>query len=291
MARTLTASGWYRVVRRFEPRLRYTEDDPHARKRTALFVDVETTGLDRSSDGIVEFAAVPFRYGVDDGKIYDVGEELSFLEDPGRPIPDPISELTGITDDMVRGKRIDDASVATLLDEASLVVAHNASFDRPFIEKRLPRFAEKPWACSCKEVPWREHGCSGTKLEYILLTMAGEFFDAHRAVDDCRVGIHVLASRGPTGALPFAQLLASARRSTYRIWATGSPFESKDRLKASGYRWNDGNDGRPRAWYTDVTESDVDRERTWLDENVYGGSSESCVVSRLTAFERYSARG
>src|SRR5690606_22350588 len=156
---------------------------------------------------------------------------LSFLEDPGYPIPEAVSELTGITDEMVRGKRIDDASVEAMLGDVSLVVAHNASFDRPFVERRLPGFAAKPWACSCREVPWREHGCSGSKLEYILLTMAGEFYDAHRAADDCLVGIHVLASRGPTGELPFAQLLESARRTTFRVWAVGSPFSSKDRLK------------------------------------------------------------
>ena len=76
--------------------------------------------------------------------IYDVGDGVSFLEDPHCPIPDAITELTGITEEMVRGKRIDDARVAALLAEASLIVAHNASFDRPFIERRLPAFAAKP---------------------------------------------------------------------------------------------------------------------------------------------------
>ena len=251
-------------------------------------MDVETTGLDRASDAIIEFAAVPFRYGVEDGEIYDVGEALSFLEDPGCPIPDSVSELTGITDDMVRGKRIDDARVDALLDDASLIVAHNASFDRPFLERRLPGFAIKPWACSCKEVPWREHGCSGLKLEYILLTIAGEFYDAHRAVDDCLVGIHVLASRGPTGELPFAQLLSSARRSTYRVWAVGSPFECKDRLKARRYRWSDGSNGRPRSWFTEVPEAELQREVAWLRESVYGDGADSFVVERVTAVERYS---
>jgi DNA polymerase-3 subunit epsilon len=290
IARTLTASGWYRVTRRFQRRFQYAEADG-TEKRTALFIDVETTGLDRASDAIIEFAAVPFRYGVDDGEIYDVGEGLSFLEDPGCPIPESVTELTGITEEMVRGKRIDDALVEALLSDASLIVAHNASFDRPFIERRLPAFAAKPWACSCIEVPWREHGCSGTKLEYILLKVAGEFYDAHRAVDDCLVGIHVLASRGPTGELPFAQLLASARRSTCRIWAIASPFGCKDILRARRYRWNDGNDGRPRAWYTDVSESDLERELAWLGENVYSGCADSCVVDRLSAVERYSLRG
>ena len=290
IARTLTASGWYRVVRRFQPRLQYAEADT-AEKRTALFVDVETTGLDPMTDAIIEFGAVPFRYGVEDGEIYDVGDGLSFLEDPGCPIPEAISELTGITEEMVRGKRIDDARVEALLAEASLIVAHNASFDRRFLERRLPAFSAKPWACSRDEVPWQEHGCSGKKLEYILLRIAGEFYDGHRAVDDCRVGIHVLASRGPAGELPFAQLLASARRSTCRVWAVASPFECKDRLKARRYRWNDGSDGRPKAWFTDVPESDLERELAWLEEMVYAGCSESSIVNRLTAFERYSVRG
>ena len=41
-----------------------------------------------------------------------------------------------------------------------------------------------------------------------------------------------------------------------------------------------------KAWYTDVTEPDLERELAWLEESVYGGSSESCIVERLTAFER-----
>jgi DNA polymerase III subunit epsilon len=290
IARTLTASGWYRVVRRFQPRFQYAEADDAA-KKTALFVDVETTGLDHASDAIIEFAAVPFRYGVEDGEIYDVGEGLSFLEDPGCPIPEAITELTGITEEMVRGRRINDACVEALLDEASLIIAHNALFDRRFVERRLPAFSAKPWACSRDEVQWHEHGCSGTKLEYILLNIAGEFYDGHRAVDDCRVGIHVLASRGPTGALPFAQLLTSARRSTCRIWAVGSPFESKDQLKARRYRWHDGSDGRPRAWYTDVSEPEVESELGWLEETVYAGRPHHCPIDRLTAMERYSVRG
>jgi DNA polymerase-3 subunit epsilon len=294
-ARTLTASGWYRVARRFVPRARYAPDDGAA-TRTALFVDVETTGRDPGADAVIELAAVPFRYG-DDGTIHDVGEPLAFLEDPGRPIPEEVTELTGITDEMVRGARIDDARVSALAESASLVIAHSARFDRPFVERRLPIFATRPWACSCEEVPWEAHGVSGRKLEYILLTLCGEFHDAHRALADCQVGIHVLAQRSSSGILPFAQLLAAAQRPTLRVWAVGSPYEAKDALKARGYRWSDGTLGRLRSWYRDLPdEGAAAAERAWLEASVYAdairaGRAPGHRVQVITAVDRYSARG
>ena len=39
-----------------------------------------------------------------------------------------------------------------------LVIAHNAAFDRPFLERRLPIFAEKHWACSRFDVDWKASG-------------------------------------------------------------------------------------------------------------------------------------
>ena len=45
-------------------------------------------------------------------------------------------------------------------------------------------------------------------------------------------------------------LLATARRPTVRLWAEGSPFETKDLLKARSYRWSQ----RRRSWYVDLDE-------------------------------------
>ncbi|HEY5062232.1 MAG TPA: exonuclease domain-containing protein, partial [Gemmatimonadaceae bacterium] len=128
IARTLTASGWYRVVRRFSRRARYAAPCANATQR-ALFVDVETTGLDANGDHIIELAAVPFSYAAD-GTVYELGEPVSFLEDPGVAIPAEVTHITGIDDEMVRGQRIDDAAVNALLADCALVVAHNAAFDR-----------------------------------------------------------------------------------------------------------------------------------------------------------------
>jgi DNA polymerase III subunit epsilon len=78
---------------------------------------------------------------------------LSALEDPGRPIPPESTAIHGITDDMVKGQRFDDAAVASLLDGVALVIAHNATFDRPFLEARFPLFEHLHWGCSIRDIP------------------------------------------------------------------------------------------------------------------------------------------
>src|SRR5260370_35421519 len=100
-----------------------------------------------------------------------------WFEDPGLSIPPEITTITGVTDEMVAGHHIDERAVNDLLNRVVLVIAHNADFDRRFLEalaqplpgtgrfalralleharlptwrlwKRVPLFAEKHWACS-----------------------------------------------------------------------------------------------------------------------------------------------
>ena len=288
MARTLTTSGHYRVVRRFRPRERY-HDDPSCRKKVAIFLDVETTGLDHRCDAIIELACIPFEYCPDTGRVFTLGQPLAWLEDPGCPIPEEITHLTGLTDDDVRGRRIDDARVTGLLGDVSLVIAHNAGFDRKFVEKRIPAFVDKPWACSMAEVPWSRLGCRSHKLDFVLFHACAEFFEGHRAVDDCHVGIHVLATRACTNEIPMLLLLQSARTPTVRIWARNAPIELKDRLKARRYQWKPGAARGEGCWYLDVPEPKADAECAWLREHIYAGQP-GWQCERYTAARRYSAR-
>jgi DNA polymerase-3 subunit epsilon len=85
-------------------------------------------------------------------------------------------------------------------------------------------------------------------------------------------------------------LLDNARKPTYRIWSEGAPYDLKDHLKARGYRWSDGSDGRPKAWYIDIDEENHEAELKWLDDKVYQGSHAKPLVKRISAFERYSQR-
>lgn len=289
MAKTLTASGLYRVLRRFTPRDRYSEPDGEPQMR-GLYVDVETTGKNHATDAIIEFCGLPFTYGARNGRVYDVGEPIAYFEDPDRPIPETVVDLTGITNEMVRGHRIDDSAVNAALESVNLVIAHNAGFDRPFLEHRLDGFSRKPWACSMGEVPWDRSGCRSKALDYILLHHCAEFFDGHRAEADCRVGVHLLATPMVCGTIPLACLLESARKGVTRLWAHSSPIALKDMLKDRGYRWHAGTRARPKSWYVDVAPDNVDAECAWLTEHIFAGQPRDFPRNSLSARTRYSTR-
>jgi DNA polymerase-3 subunit epsilon len=111
-------------------------------------VDVETTGTNPDRDKIIELAICLFEYDRQTGRIYKVLGSWAWLEDPRFSIPPEITKITGITDEIVAGHRIDDRAVNDVPGRVVLVIAHNADFDRPFLKKRLPAFATKHWACS-----------------------------------------------------------------------------------------------------------------------------------------------
>jgi DNA polymerase-3 subunit epsilon len=119
---------------------------------------------------------------------------------------------------------------------------------------------------------------------------SGFFYDGHRAAIDCRAAIELLSKPLPrSGKLALQALLEEARKSTRRVWAEGSPFDFKDILKARGYRWNDGANGKPRSWYRDVHEDDLEGELSYLRKEIYQRDVDIPIV-KISAFDRFSER-
>ncbi len=286
-ARRLEEEGDYRILRKLVPRpivARSESRYPHL----AVLVDTETTGLQYARDEVIEIGAVAFTYE-DNGRIGDVVGVYSGLRQPSSPIPPEITRLTGITDTMVAGKAIDMAALNALIEPADLIIAHNAGFDRPFCEKLSPAFVPKAWACSVTEIRWADLGFEGNKLGY-LVGQSGLFHEGHRATDDCHALLEVLARpAGEGGAPPFAELLQSSARCRIRIFAENAPFDMKDHLKARGYRWSDGSDGRPKAWWIEIDEDLYDDELRYLRAEIYRWSEAEPPAVRLTAHDRFRA--
>jgi DNA polymerase-3 subunit epsilon len=286
MADTLVRSGEYRVLRRLLPREIVPANGQVG--KTGVILDVETTGLDQQKDEIIELGMVKFDY-LPDGRIGGVRDIFTSFNEPSGSIPAEVTALTAITDEMVSGQRIDEAAVSAFVTDAVIVIAHNAAFDRKFAERYWPIFERKSWGCSATEIEWRKHGFEGSRLGY-LLNGAGFFHHAHRAVDDCHALLEILALELPTaGALALAVLLEQARKKTMRVWAEQSPFDLKDTLKRRGYKWSDGSDGRPRSWYIDVGESQLEDEITFLKKEIYLREVEPRLQT-LTALSRFSVR-
>jgi DNA polymerase-3 subunit epsilon len=252
----------YRVQRRLVPVTHFYEADPRASGRIGVAIDVETTGLDRDADRIIELAVQRFRFD-DRGRIIQVGLPRVWREDPGIPIDPKITKLTGLAAEDVAGQLIDDAMAVDILSSADIIVAHNAAFDRPFVDRRLPVIAGKPWACSMAELDWLELGFEGRALAH-LVSQCGWFYEGHRAENDILALLYLLSHGLPDGETILAKLIACSERPTYRVNAIDAPFDAKDRLKSRGYRW----DAALRFWWKSIGEQESDAERSWLLSDV-----------------------
>lgn len=287
MVKRLKESGRYRILQRLDPPPIVANADELAFPRLGVVVDTETTGLSAAQEEIIEIGAVAFRYA-DDGSIGDVCATFGALQEPSKPIPADITRITGITDEMVAGQMIPRAKLDALISKADIIIAHNAGFDRPFLERFSPVFDNKPWACSVKEIDWTARGFEGTKLGY-LIGQSGYFHNGHRAEDDCQALLAVL--KGQSGkTTPFAELLKASQQSRLRIYAENSPFEMKDKLKERRYRWSDGTDGRPKSWWTEVGEEELDAELEYLRTEIYNWRDAEPLIQKLTAVDRYKER-
>ena len=284
MARVLEESGNYRILRKLAPRPIAAVRRPEF-SRLGVILDTETTGLNHRSEEIIEIGAVAFTFD-EDGAVGDVVGVYGGLQQPSRPIPAEITRLTGITDAMVEGQVIDIRALSELIEPADLIIAHNAGFDRPFCEAFSKIFANKAWACSVSEIDWSARGFEGTKLGY-LVGQAGYFHEGHRAVDDCHALLEILDRAQVDGERPFAELYRASQRSRIRIFAEHSPFEMKDHLKARGYRWSDGSDGRLKSWWIEIGEEDLPEELSYLRSEIYRWTEADPPILRLTAFDRF----
>jgi DNA polymerase-3 subunit epsilon len=290
MADKLSAHPDFKVKRRLVPVLDFGPGSGGPTKRV-LILDTETTGLDWRAEKIIELAMLAVDVDLQTGQPVGVLEVYEDFEDPGRPIPVEIVKLTGITTQDVKGQKLNEAKIIDMVERADLIVAHNAGFDRPFVENRFEVFEHKAWACSFAGINWKAQGLGSAKLEF-LCSELGWFYDAHRAQVDCHALLRVLSSplkpqpeETPTTGLQ--QLFKSAEQARTVVKAFGSPFETKDKLKARGYRW----DAEAKVWFTAVKSADaLEAEAEWLKSQVYGGRSAKIGLETQDARVQFSCR-
>jgi DNA polymerase-3 subunit epsilon len=286
LADRLERDGNHRVLRRLKIPSGPTGLGAGGKTLVGVAIDVETTGLDATSDRIIELAMRRFLFD-ESGRIVKVDDARSWREDPGEPLSEEIIRLTGLTDADLCGAEIDEAAATRLLNSADLVIAHNAAFDRKFVERRLPFAAGLAWCCSCVEVDWAAAGFDGRALGW-LVAQSGWFYDGHRAENDVDAVIGLLFHELPDGRTVLADLLESSRCPSALIEAIGADFQVKDALRARGYRWNP----NQKVWWKEVGPADVVAEEFWLARNVYGPGCRARTLGprmrELTARDRYA---
>ena len=153
-----------------------------------IAIDVETTGISPEKERMIEIGA--FRP--------ETGEVFRTLIQPGRPLPEKITELTGITDDMLHDAPEEAEAIGALLEFMqgdTILLGHNISFDHSFLVQAIRRcgFAEprfygidtlKLSRVLCPELP-------NKKLETMVEHFGLINERAHRAFEDAKVTVEL----------------------------------------------------------------------------------------------------
>lgn len=229
-----------------------------------LVLDVETTGIDANEDSIIEVGLLEF--GLPEGE--DQPHILNLygaLEDPGRPLSPEIQKITGLKDEILQGHHIAWDYVRGLMERASVIVAHNAAFDRSFMEKRPElQGLSCHWACSMKHIDWEAKGFRTRALNYLAADHGFLNPFAHRALFDCATTFRLVAPH-------LQELVQRSYLKEVRVLATSAPFETKDKLRENRYRW----DNQKRLWFKDILEDGLDAERAFLQKEIYPAGRDS----------------
>ncbi len=168
---------------------------------TFVALDIETTGLDPQKDAIIEIGAVRFN-----GR--RVEQEWSTLINPGRRIPPFITQLTGITNEMVAHAPPLQAVLADLKDFVGNVpiMGHNVSFDLSFL-RRKGAFQLNDKIDTYEMAAVLLPGAERYNLGALAQTLAVPLPATHRALDDAFVThgiymrLHEIALDLPIGLL------------------------------------------------------------------------------------------
>jgi DNA polymerase-3 subunit epsilon len=207
------------------------------RLRKLVILDTETTGIDNAAE-LIELAFCVCTYDVRTRTVLSIDCCFDAFSKPEKELSQEVSELTHITNDMLPKQKLSYDDFKEYLPEKCLVVAHNASFDRRILERTYPYvLADLHWADSMTEIDWRKKGFNGKGLE-LLLTQAGYWYEAHRAINDVLALLWLIIS---TGTL--AELCNNASKVSLEVRLSVS-YAEKDQVKELGFRWH----GDDKTW-------------------------------------------
>ena len=259
----------------------------------ATIIDLETTGLDASTDKIIEIGMLSFSFTCEEG-ILEFIDSYNGLNDPGQSISAEITAITKITNEQLRGLAIDWESVSKLLEKSDYILCHNSNFDRKFLERQTPLtiqtlICSMPFGCTMQDINWSVKGYRTRKLKDLNLQLGFEF-DGHRAINDCWATLNLL--REVDGSL--AELMGNVAKNKTLLCATGATYAYRDLLKLKNFQWSDGLKGTiPKCWFIYAGDDELSEIKKWLDDTIYrinGKSNQIPQRGNITAVDRYSVR-
>lgn len=185
----------------------------------------------------------------------------SSLSEPTIPVPAEVTAITGLNNELLAGQQINWQVVRGYLSKAAVVIAHNMDFDRAFLQRRPEvQDLDLHWACSVRHIDWQSKGFTARRLTHLAADHGFINPFPHRALFDCATTFRVMAPH-------LQELVNRSYERQILIRAVGAAFETKDKLKARGYRWN----AKAYVWEKQIFESGLTEERSFLTSDIYSG--------------------
>ena len=230
----------------------------------AVIIDVETTGLNHEKDEIIQIAVRPFFVNPSTGEVSGIKKPVAFLQQPTGPLPAVITDITGFQDEDLQGHKIPWEKISKILNYCQFIIAHNASFDRKWVERNLklngcPVPSDAIWCCSMEQVEWKRI-CRPSRALEVLCAWHGFFYDSHNAVADIDATLHLLRMNDY-----MKEMVQNAISSDYHVFPVGSERDENPLLKSRGYRWN------PELsswWVSRGSQQKAEEECKWLVANL-----------------------
>lgn len=201
--------------------------------RSILIIDTETTGLEPKRDWLLEIGLV--LYSLENKSIM---AQLSYLLN----VPDnPSEHINNIPLGAARQfcnygfSEYYDNTAKKMIESADVFVAHNADFDKKWMEILDPIWLTKPWICTLNDVSWPAIPAGGLSLVNLALHYGMAVFDNHRALPDCNLLAGIFKREPNT-----KELLTRALepKKLYFAPCIYDNFKLRDEIKSHGFKWN-----------------------------------------------------
>ena len=213
--------------------------------------DLETTGLSKSEDRIVEFGAV--RINADGSR-----EEFNYLINPEMPIPEDATNIHGITDlDVVDAPTFADLGqqLHSILQADYLVTFNGLKFDVPLFAAELTRVGINPLSFLQREhldVMHLVYRAYPRNLEYIFGDLNdGATFEAHNAIADCKATAKIIPQLISKAGMEFSKMseLAEEPRSDSSVGKSRFAWGQDHRIYPTFGKYSlTGTNPRPLCW-------------------------------------------
>ena len=139
-------------------------------------------------------------------------------------------------------------AIDAMIVRSDYIVAHNAEFDKSWIEQKTILINEIPWICSCYDFKWPDECNGAKKLTDIALSLDVPVVSAHRALTDCQLLAQCFSK------LTDLEVRLEDAAKPRQVYISSLPFDKNDTNKEHGFQWDK---LVPKKWAKKLTEEEA----------------------------------